>query len=83
MLLTTPQEAKIGSASRITKVCGYAKWSLQLHTGGWHPEVMSTDDLASFRTSPEAYDVHVGRYAPALAAALIRVGRGGCRRAGA
>lgn len=30
-----------------------------------------TDDLASFRTSPEAYDLHVGRYGPALAAALV------------
>ena len=29
------------------------------------------DDPASFRTSPEAYDLHVGRYGPALAAALI------------
>ncbi len=32
---------------------------------------MSTDDLASFRTSPDAYDLHVGRYGPALAAALV------------
>jgi SAM-dependent methyltransferase len=36
-----------------------------------HADVVSTDDLASFRTSPEAYDVHVGRYGSALAAALI------------
>jgi ubiquinone/menaquinone biosynthesis C-methylase UbiE len=39
--------------------------------GAWHPGVVSTDDLASFRTSSEAYDLHVGRYGPALAAALI------------
>ncbi len=32
---------------------------------------MPTDDLASFRTSPEAYDLHVGRYGPGLAAALV------------
>ncbi|HEY3896297.1 MAG TPA: methyltransferase domain-containing protein [Pseudonocardiaceae bacterium] len=32
---------------------------------------MPTDDLASFRTSPEAYDLHIGRYGPALAAALV------------
>jgi SAM-dependent methyltransferase len=32
---------------------------------------VATDDLASFRTSPEAYDLHVGRYGPPLAAALI------------
>ncbi len=41
-------------------------------TGAWHPDVVSTDDLASFRTSPEAYDLHVGRYGPALAAALLQ-----------
>jgi SAM-dependent methyltransferase len=40
-------------------------------TGAWHPGVVSTDDFASFRTSPEAYDLHVGRYGPALAAALV------------
>jgi SAM-dependent methyltransferase len=34
---------------------------------------VTTDDLASFRTSPEAYDLHVGRYGPPLAAALIKL----------
>ncbi|HEV7828771.1 MAG TPA: methyltransferase domain-containing protein [Pseudonocardiaceae bacterium] len=37
----------------------------------WHPDLVPTDDLASFRTSPEAYDRLVGRYGPALAAALV------------
>jgi SAM-dependent methyltransferase len=36
---------------------------------------VTTDDPASFRTSPEAYDLHVGRYGPALAAALIERAR--------
>lgn len=40
--------------------------------GAWHPGVVPTDDLASFRTSPEAYDLHIGRYGPALAAALVQ-----------
>lgn len=32
---------------------------------------MGADDLTSFRTSPEAYDRHVGRYGAALARGLI------------
>jgi SAM-dependent methyltransferase len=40
-------------------------------TEAWHPDLVPTDDLAWFRTSPEAYDLHVGRYGSALAAALV------------
>jgi demethylmenaquinone methyltransferase/2-methoxy-6-polyprenyl-1,4-benzoquinol methylase len=39
--------------------------------GVCHPDAVPTDDLASFWTSPDAYDLHVGRYGVSLAAALV------------